>query len=61
MGRPRKFADARLNGLPSFRVRGFDNYLIFYKPIQEGIAIFHVIHGARDLARFWEEERGGVD
>ena len=56
MGRPRKFAEVRLRGLRSFRVRGFDNYLIFYRPIPEGIAILHVIHGARDLEQFWEEQ-----
>jgi toxin ParE1/3/4 len=56
MGCPRKFAKARLAGLRSFRVRGFDNYLVFYRPILDGIEIFHVIHGARDLERFWEEQ-----
>ena len=56
MGNPRTFAAARLSGLRSFRVRGFENYLVFYRPIPDGIEVFHVLHGARDLKRVLEEE-----
>ena len=54
MGRPRHFAHGRLRSLRSFRVDGFENYLVFYGPIPEGIEVFHVLHGARDLERFFE-------
>lgn len=49
MGRPRHFPQARLANLRSFGVRGFANYLIFYRPIAGGIEVFHVLHGARDI------------
>jgi toxin ParE1/3/4 len=49
MGRRRKFQAVRLHDLRSFRVDGFKNYLIFYEPTSEGIHVFHVYHGARDL------------
>jgi toxin ParE1/3/4 len=52
MGRNRTFPQARLHNLRSFRIHGFENYLIFYKPIQDGAEVFHVIHGARDLEQF---------
>ena len=52
MGRARIFPQARLNKLRSFRIKGFENYLIFYSPIQDGIEVFHVLHGARDLEHF---------
>ena len=56
MGRARKFPQARLRDLRSFRIEGFENHLIFYGPIQDGIEVFHVLHGARDLESFWVEE-----
>ncbi len=49
LGRPRKFRNPRLKGIRSWHVAGFDNYLIFYRPIPEGIEVLHVYHGARDL------------
>jgi toxin ParE1/3/4 len=56
MGRPRRFRHSRLRALRSFRVSGFDDYLIFYSPIPDGIEVYHVYHGARDLERLFEEE-----
>jgi hypothetical protein len=52
----RQFSQARLRELRSFRVKGFEKYLIFYGPIPGGIEVFHVLHGARDLDRFWKAE-----
>jgi toxin ParE1/3/4 len=54
MGRPRHFSRVKLRELRSFRIKGFDNYLIFYRPISDGIEVFHILHGARDLESFWE-------
>ncbi len=56
MGRSRRFRYARLENLRSFRVSGFDDYLIFCSPIPDGIEVYHVYHGARDLERLFEEE-----
>jgi len=56
MGRSRQFRHVRLRALRSFRVSGFDDYLIFYSPIPDGIEVYHVYHGARDLERLFEEE-----
>ena len=49
LGRPRKFRNRRLKGVRSWRVSGFDNYLIFYRPTADGIQVLHVFHGARDI------------
>jgi toxin ParE1/3/4 len=54
MGRLRHLPHERLRDLRSFRVKGFENYLVFYGPIPDGIEVFHVLHGARDLECFWE-------
>ena len=53
MGQRRDFLQARLRELRSFRVKDFENYLIFYIPIPDGIEVFHILHGARDLEPFW--------
>jgi toxin ParE1/3/4 len=39
-------------GLPqtrSWRVRGFENYLLFYDILPEKVRILRVLHGSRDL------------
>lgn len=37
------------DGLRSWRVKGFRNHLIFYRPAQERVQIWRVLHGSRDL------------
>jgi toxin ParE1/3/4 len=49
LGRPHKFRNTKLKAVRSWRVSGFDNYLIFYRPVPEGIEVLHVYHGARDI------------
>jgi len=56
MGRARKFSHERLIDLRSFRVKDFENYLIFYEPLPDGISVYHILHGARDLEQFFEKE-----
>ncbi|HUB25377.1 MAG TPA: type II toxin-antitoxin system RelE/ParE family toxin [Tepidisphaeraceae bacterium] len=42
----------RLVSVRSWRVKGFPNYLILYEPVDDGILVLAIIHGARDLERF---------
>jgi toxin ParE1/3/4 len=35
--------------LPNLRSFPAGSYLIFYHPIEDGVEILHVIHGARDI------------
>jgi toxin ParE1/3/4 len=49
MGRKR---DELLPGLRSFPV---GSYLIFYYPINQGIEVIRVFHGARDIPSFFED------
>jgi len=37
-----------------FPVKSFENYLVFYRPIRDGIEVVRVIHGARDASRVFE-------
>jgi len=38
----------------SFPISDFNNYLIFYRPVPEGIQVLHVYHGARDVEALFE-------
>ncbi len=54
IGRRRRFNSARLKDVRSWRVSGFDNYLIFYRSTPDGIQILHVYHAARDIESLFE-------
>jgi toxin ParE1/3/4 len=41
--------------LPSLRSFPIDNYLIFYRPINNGIEILRIVSGYRDLNILFEE------
>jgi toxin ParE1/3/4 len=57
MGEQRETANPRLAGLRVWRIEGFPNQLIFYRPIEGGIEIIRVLHGARDIDAVLEAER----
>ena len=56
LGRPRSFGHSRLQNLRSWKVDGFPNHLIFYRPLphQPGVEILRVLHGARNLETLFE-------
>jgi len=49
MGSPKWFREKRLAGIRSWLVRGFPNHLILYRPVDVGIEVYAVVHGARRL------------
>jgi len=53
LGRPRP--DLNPRGLRSWRVNGFENWLIFYN-IGEAVEIFRVRHGMMDLPKIFQQE-----
>jgi toxin ParE1/3/4 len=52
LGHAEKFR--KLIGVRSFRVSGFDNYLIFYCESSDSVEFLRLIHGARDLPRVFK-------
>jgi toxin ParE1/3/4 len=68
IGKLREFSIQRLRGIRSWPIRGFENWLIFYRVLPDGIEILRVIHGARELDAVLgetdpeppEESQGGV-
>jgi toxin ParE1/3/4 len=41
----------RLAGIRVWRIHGFENHLVFYRPIEGGIELVRVLHGARNVDR----------
>lgn len=37
-----------LAGMRKWRIKGFDNHLVFYLPCPDGVSIVRVLHAARD-------------
>jgi toxin ParE1/3/4 len=56
IGRKRRFRNSRLKDIRSWRVSGFENYLIFYRVVADGIQVNHVYHGARDVEALFDEK-----
>jgi toxin ParE1/3/4 len=50
LGERQHFGRDELAKLRAWQVQGFDNYLVFYRPIDRGIEVVRVLHAARDIA-----------
>lgn len=48
IGAPLVLKHPELAGIRKWRVKDFDEYLIFYLPRSDGISIVRVLHAARD-------------
>lgn len=48
------FSNPELKDVRRWRVKGFDNHLIFYRAVEHGVDIIRVLHGARDIAAIFE-------
>jgi toxin ParE1/3/4 len=48
MGSGLTLQDARLAGLRKWRVQGFENFLVFYLPRNDGVSIVRVLYAAQD-------------
>jgi len=47
--------DCGIAGVRRFPIKGFENHLIFYVALANGIEVIRVLHGARDLDRLFDE------
>lgn len=56
VGRSREFCSPRAQGMRSWVVSGFENYLIFYRARTEGIEVVRLVHGARDIPSLIDDE-----
>jgi toxin ParE1/3/4 len=56
MGTPWESDKPGLAGMRFFPVTKFRNHLLFYRPIESGIELVRVLHGARDLDALLDED-----
>ncbi len=55
IGSPRRFRSSRLRNLRQFPVKSYEDYLIFYRPTEDGIEVLRVLHGRRDIEAIFDE------
>jgi len=48
IGAPLTLRHPDLAGMRKWRVKDFDNHLVFYQPRPDGVSIVRVLHAARD-------------
>jgi toxin ParE1/3/4 len=48
---PLKMHEGKFAGVRMWRVAGFENFLIFYRPLKDGVAIERVFHAKQDYQR----------
>ena len=44
-----RFPQPELAGLRVWPIERFGNYLVFYQPTDDGVEVWRVLHGARDI------------
>ena len=49
MGVVRTYNNPITADIRMFPVSNFDKFLIYYRPVDEGVLIIRVLHGARDI------------
>ena len=54
MGVRRTFRNPRFKGMRKWQVPRFENYLIFYFALEDGIDIVRVLHGVRELEALFD-------
>jgi len=57
MGPLREYGNPTLSGMRMKSVADFNKYLIFYRPVDDGIEIIRVLHSARNIAAILRKER----
>ena len=48
IGSPLQLKHPDLAGMRKWRIKGFDNHLIFYMPRPDSVSIVRVLHASRD-------------
>jgi toxin ParE1/3/4 len=58
IGRLRDFPNPNLADIRQQSIKGFKNYLIFYRAINEDVEILRVLHARRDIEAILDEDLG---
>lgn len=55
MGTHCGFESSETVGARVWSIREFENYLVFYRPIDRGIQVVRVLHGSRDIPELFAD------
>jgi toxin ParE1/3/4 len=58
IGKLCSFSNPQLSGIRQYAIKGFKNYLIFYRATDSEVEVLRVLHGARDLEAILEDSEG---
>jgi toxin ParE1/3/4 len=58
LGAVGEFSSTHLRDIRRWRVKGFENYLVFYRDLADGVEIVRVLHGARDIEQLFDDAEG---
>jgi toxin ParE1/3/4 len=61
MGSPRPELVPAIPDLRQWRIKGFTDYLVFYRPLADGVEIIRVLHGKRNLLTVLSDEEAQED
>lgn len=56
MGSVTRYQSKHLTGVRMFPLQGFPKYLVFYRPVDKGIEVVRVLHGAQDIEAIFDEK-----
>jgi toxin ParE1/3/4 len=56
LGSPRAFSDSELQGIRMWHVKGYADYLIFYRPTKTSLRLLHIVHGARSYRSLFDRK-----
>ena len=48
----------KFTGMRMWTIKGLQHYLVFCRPIERGVEIVRVLHGARDIPAILDEQQG---
>jgi toxin ParE1/3/4 len=54
-----RFNHPAAKGLRRWTVRGFKNYVVFYRSLSDGIEVVRLLHAARDAEEAFDEPKSG--
>jgi toxin ParE1/3/4 len=56
MGTRCEFSDPEAADVRMWSIRGFENHVVFYRPLQDGIDVVRVIQGSRDIQNVFRDD-----
>ena len=60
MGKVTEYRSPFPAAIRMFRLKRFSKHLVFYRPLENGIEVIRVLHGARDIESLFEAQEEGT-